>query len=62
MVSPAAQVMYWWRLTCDNGHTTTLTRDRENIMARAAVASIRLWGEMWAQADSVNIHLLAPVR
>ena len=49
--------MYWFRLGLQNGQQVTLAGDCQQAGARTAVAAIRLWGEMWAGADTVTIHL-----
>ena len=55
--SPGLQVIYWFRLGLDNGHQVRLGGDSGQTTARTAVAAIRLWGEMWAGASSVSLHL-----
>ena len=50
--------MYWWRVVMGNGHSVTIPGlATDNVPARAAVAAIRLWGNMWSNADTVIIHL-----
>ena len=58
--SPRLQVMYWFRLGLDNGQQLTLAGECDQASARAAVAAIRLWGDMWAGASTVTIHLTRP--
>jgi len=66
----ALNVMYWWRAVGKNGHSLLLAGSSEkgddsvgsgidvgDIIARGAVAAIRLWGSMWEKADSVDIFL-----
>ena len=63
-------VMYWWRAVGQNGHSLLLgvssdmsddstgsVSDVGDIIARGAVAAIRLWGAMWEKADRVDIFL-----
>ena len=58
--------MYWWRVVMGNGHSVSIPGlATDNVPARAAVAAIRLWGNMWSNADTVIIHLdtlLLPLR
>ena len=58
--SPSLEVMYWFRLALDNGQEVRLAGESGQAGARAAVAAIRLWGEMWAGADRVTLHLSSP--
>ena len=58
--SPVLQVMYWFRLGLENGQEVRLAGESGQAGARAAVAAIRLWGEMWAGADRVTLHLTSP--
>ena len=53
-VCPVLQVIYWWRLSLSNGEAVAGERVTQ---ARAGAAAIRLWGEMWAGADRVTLHL-----
>jgi len=56
-VCSSIQVMYWWRLAMENGHSLLVPGTADSITARAAAAAIRLWGNMWSQADRVVIFL-----
>ena len=41
-----------------NGHSVTIPGlATDNVPARAAMAAIRLWGDMWRHADTVTIHV-----
>ena len=41
----------------ENGHSLLVPGTADSITARAAAAAIRLWGNMWSQADRVVIFL-----
>jgi len=56
-VCSSIQVMYWWRLAMENGHSLLVPGTADSITARAAAAAIRLWGNMWSQADRVVLFL-----
>ena len=44
--SEKLNVMYWWKVQVLDGD-----------VASAAVAAIRLWGQVWEEADSVFIRV-----
>ena len=60
-VCPVLQVIYWWRLSLTNGQVLSVPGEavagEKVTQARAGAAAIRLWGEMWAGADRVTLHL-----
>ena len=55
-VCPVLQVIYWWRLSLSNGQVLSVPGGKVT-QARAGAAAIRTWGEMWAGADRVTLHL-----
>ena len=55
-VCPVLQVIYWWRLSLSNGQVLSVPGGKVT-QARAGAAAIRLWGDMWAGADRVTLHL-----
>jgi len=59
---PQLQVIYWWRVEGSNGHSLLL-EGGGNVeeVARATVATIRLWGEQWTGAEKVEITVVGEV-
>ena len=58
-VCPGLHVIYWWRLSLSNGQVLSLPgagAGESGTRARTGAAAIRVWREMWAQADRVTIH------
>jgi len=49
------KVMYWWKMTAENGHSVLLPSSESEAVSRAAIASLRLWGEMLGDADKVTV-------
>jgi len=52
-------VIYWWRAVAVNGHSMLVgdSLGSAEVSARAAAATMRLWGKLWEGADKVEVRV-----
>jgi len=52
-------VIYWWRAVAVNGHSILVSDSvgSMEVSARAAAATMRLWGSLWEGADKVEVRV-----
>jgi len=52
-------VIYWWRAVAVNGHSILVSDSvgSAEVSARAAAATMRLWGSLWEGADEVEVRV-----
>jgi len=52
-------VIYWWRAVAVNGHSVLVSDSvgSTEVSARAAAATMRLWGGLWEGADKVEVRV-----
>jgi len=52
-------VIYWWRAVAVNGHSILVSDSvgSTEVSARAAAATMRLWGSLWEGADKVEVRV-----